>query len=325
MSEILALPPPSLRRGAADGAWLRAQYSADVSVIVVSYNTCALLGRTLQTLFASTPAHSLEVIVVDNGSTDSSVAMVQRDYPDVRCIANRRNLGHSGGCNQGMRLAQGNYLWLLNSDTIILPGAVDSLVDYLAANPHVGAAGSQVLNVDGTVQGSVKSLPTPMAALFGRHSVLTRLFPNNRFSRRYLVYLDQDFTRPFAVGSVSGCALLARREAIEAAGLMDERLFYWNDVDWCRAFWAAGYEVHCVPASRIIHDEHKGGSRTGQRQSLKSIIAFHRGAYLYYRKWHVTHPWQPNHLAAIVGLSGRALVVLTVEQLRWALRRTRTA
>ena len=98
---------------------------------------------------------------------------------------------------------------------------------------------------------------------------------------------------------------------------MVDRFFYWNDVDWCRAIWEADYEVHCVHDSLIIHDEHKGGTRASRRQSLASIIDFHRGAYLYYRKWHVPHPLHPSHGVALVGLTLRGLLVLGSEQVRW--------
>lgn len=302
-------------------SWLRDRYSADVSVVITNYNTRAILERALNALFASNSRVSLEVIVVDNASQDGSVEMVRNRFPQVRCIVNERNLGHTGGCNQGMAHSNGRYLFLLDSDTIALPETIDPLVRYLDSHAEVGIVGPKVLNVDGTIQGSVKELPTPMAALFGRYSLLTRLFPRNPFSRRYLVYLDQDFSRPFAVGSVACCALMVRREAIERAGPMDERYFlYWDDVDWCRAIGNAGYEIHCVPEAVIIHDEHKGGTQAGQQQRLASIINFHRGAYLYYRKWHVKHRWHPTHPVAIVGLTARALLVLASERLRWIVR-----
>jgi N-acetylglucosaminyl-diphospho-decaprenol L-rhamnosyltransferase len=320
----MSSPNVAATHAAPGSPWLRASYDADASVIIVTYNTRAMLDRALETLIGTQQHCSLEIIVIDNGSTDGTREMMAARYPRARYVANPRNLGHSGGCNQGMRLATGRYLFLLNSDTIILTEAVATLVDYLDANPRVGAVGSRVLNINGTVQGSVKSLPTPMAALFGRHSPLTRLFPGNPLSRRYLVYLDQDFSRPFAAGSVSGCALMVRRETVARAGPLDERLFYWNDVDWCRAIWEAGFEVHCVPASVIIHDEHNGGSRAGRKRSLRSIIDFHRGAYRYYRKWHARSPWSPANAAALVGLTVRAAVVLATEEVRWAIHLGRT-
>lgn len=290
-------------------------------MVMVNYNTRDMLARALSTLFDSRPRASLEVVVVDNASRDGTLDMLRDRFPQVRRVANDRNVGHAVGCNDGMAQASGRYVLLLDTDTIVHEGAVDTLAAYLDAHPRVGAVGPKVLNIDGTLQGTVKSLPTPMAALFGRHSPLTRLFPGNRFSRRYLVYLQEEPRRPFAAGSVSSCALMARREAIELAGPMDPRHFiYWDDVDWCRAIWEAGYEVHYVPQATIVHDEHKGGSRAGRKQSLASIVAFHRGAYLYYRKWHVRSAWSPAHVVAVAGLTVRAAIVLASEQLRWLLR-----
>jgi GT2 family glycosyltransferase len=304
------------------GQWLRSSYSADVSVVIVNYNTRVMLERTLDTLLSSGQQSVMEIIVVDNASKDGSVEMVCQKFPQVICLANQQNRGHTGGSNQGMACAAGRYLFLLNSDTIILPKAVDILVRYLDTHPHVGAVAGKVLNVDGTIQGTIKSFPTPLAALFGRYSVLTRLFPRNPFSRRYLVYLDQDFTQPFTTDSASACALMARREVVQRAGPLDERYFlYWNDVDWCRGIWEAGYEVHCVPQSVIVHDEHKGGTRAGWKRILTSTLDFHRGAYRYYRKWHVTQAWSPRHLAVIAALTLRAMLVLATEQVRWIAQR----
>ncbi len=297
----------------------------DVSVVIVNTNAVHMLERTLRTLYESGQRSTLEVIVVDNASTDDSVAMVRERFPSVRCLVNAQNIGYARANNQGMAAATGRYLFLLNNDTIIYPDTIDALVRYLDAHPEVGAAGSKVLNIDGTVQGTIKEWPTPMAALFGRHSWFTRAFPRNPFSRRYLVYLDQDFSRPFPVGSVSSCAMLVRREAIARAGLIDEKFFvYWCDVDWCRAIWAAGFEVHCVPDSVLVHDEHKGGTRPRGKRSAAAIIDFHRGAYVYYRKWHVPHPLHPAHAFAIAGLTVRAVLVCALEHLRWS-RRARGA
>jgi N-acetylglucosaminyl-diphospho-decaprenol L-rhamnosyltransferase len=310
----------TIARGADTNRWLRPNYDYAVSAVIVNYNSRAMLERTLATLYGSQPRCSLEVIVIDNASSDDSAAMVRAGFPQVRLVVNEQNAGLTRANNQGMELATGRHLLLLNNDLIIHPGAIDALVEYLDAHPTVGAVGGKVLNIDGSIQGTVKAHPTPLAALFGRHSPLTRLFPNNRFSRRYLVYQNPDTWRaPFAAGSVSSCAVLVRREAIVAAGPVDERFFcYWSDVDWCRSFWEAGYAVHCVPASVIVHDEHKGGTRATKRRSRAAVVDFHRGAYLYYSKWHVRRAWHPNHLLALGGLVTRGALVLAAEQARWA-------
>ena len=302
----------------ARSRWLCDSYAADVSVVIVNYNSRVMLERTLRTLFDSGQVSSMDVIVVDNASRDDSVELVRAQFPQVRLVANTTNAGLTRANNQGMQLARGRYIFQLNNDTIIFPGAVDALVRYLDANPHVGAVGGKVLNIDGSIQGTVKAHPTPMAALFGRHSPLTRWFPHNRFSQHYLTYRANDFAKPFAAGSVSSCAMLARREAIAAAGPVDERFFvYWSDVDWCRSVWEAGFEVHCVPDSVIIHDEHKGGTRASKARSWASIVDFHRGAYLYYCKWHVGQAASLMHLGAIVALAVRAACVLAAERWKW--------
>lgn len=307
-------------------SWVLPAYEVNVSAVIVNYNGRDLLKRTLETLGASGVTSTLEVIVVDNGSTDGSNEMVRSEFPSVRCIANESNLGLTRSNNQGMVAARGRYLYLPDNDIIVMPDTVDALARYLDDHPEAGAVGSKVLNVDGTLQGTMKSLPTPMSALFGRNSVLTRLFPRNRFSRRYLAYAEADLSQPFRIGSVARCSMMVRREAIERAGPMDERYFvYWSDVDWCRAISEAGFEVHCVPASVVIHDEHQGAKSGRRRRSRRAISDFHRGAYHYYRKWHVRRPWHPNHIVAVVGLTLRGSVVLVTEQVRWGMQQIRGA
>ena len=280
-----------------------------------------VLEGTIGALLASTQKSRLEVIVVDNHSLDGTAKMVREQFPSVVLAANQVNLGHSGGCNQGMRLGKGRHLFCFNSDTLMRSGALDTLVAYLDDHPEVGAASPKVLNADGSVQGTIKSFPTPAAALFGRYSVLTRLFPNNRWSRRYLVYLDQDFERPFRCDSVSGCAVMLSRQALQKAGPFDERFFlYWNDVDLCKAIWSAGFEVHCVPSSVIVHDQNKGGTRAGIVRLITSAVDFHKGAYRYYRKWHVRGRWNPLALVAAFALTLRAGVAIVAEGWRWTLR-----
>jgi N-acetylglucosaminyl-diphospho-decaprenol L-rhamnosyltransferase len=302
--------------------WILPSYHIDVSVVIVNYNAAGMLERTLRTLYESQPTCSYEVLVIDNASCDMSVAMVREQFPQVRLIANAQNAGLTRANNQGMQLARGRYMFMLNNDTIIFPDAIDSLVRYLDQHAQVGAVGGKVLNIDGTIQGTVKAPPTPMAAVFGRNSLLTRWLPNNRFSRSYLTYLSQDYSQPFSAGSVSLCAMLVRREAIAQAGPIDERFFcYWSDVDWCRAIWESGYQVHCVPESVIVHDEHKGGTRASKKLSRAAVVDFHRGAYLYYVKWHIQNTASMRHLLAIAGLTLRGLLVLAIEYIRWAMPR----
>ncbi len=302
-------------------SWLLEQYTADVSIIIVSFNTREVVEGTIAALLASEQRSRMEVIVVDNHSHDGTVDMIRANFPSVVIAANPVNLGHSGGCNQGMRLAKGRHLFCLNSDTVMRSGALDTLVAYLDERPYVGAASPKVLNPDGSIQGTIKSFPTPAAALFGRYSVLTRLFPNNRWSRRYLSYLDRDFGPAFRCDSVSACAVMLSREALQKAGAFDERFFlYWNDVDLCKSIWKAGFEVHCVPSAAIVHDQHKGGTRAGLLRRFTSTIDFHKGAFRYYRKWHITGRWNPVALAAASALALRAGVSLAAEASRWLMQ-----
>lgn len=296
--------------------WIRDHYGFDVSIIIVNYKARDMLRLCLETLRSTIARASVEVIIVDNDSGDGSVEMMRAEFPDVKCLAIPVNLGHSGGCNKGMEAASGRYLFLLNNDTQLKPGAIETLAAYLDKNPRIGAAAPKVLNADGTVQGTIKRFPTSAAAIAGRYSLLARLVPNNRLSRHYLIYLDEDFTEPFRVDSASAAALMVRREAIAVAGPLDERYFlYWNDVDWCRSFLTHGYEVHCVPDAVLVHDQHKGGTECNPTQSRRSAIDFHLGAYRYYRKWHIPSSFHPMNAIAIIGLASRAAMVIAVGEI----------
>jgi N-acetylglucosaminyl-diphospho-decaprenol L-rhamnosyltransferase len=306
----------SFERTAKGGSWLLPAYSADVSVILVNYKTPDMLRDCLTALRKAVHDCTIEIVVVDNASADGSAEMVRNEFREVVLIANSVNLGHSGGCNCGMRAATGRYLFLLNTDTRMLPRAIGRLMRHLEAHPEAAAAAPKILNADGTIQGTIKRFPDPFAAIAGRYSLLARLWPKNPLSRRYLTYLDQDFAKPFKADSASAAALMVRREAIARVGPLDERFFlYWNDVDWCRSFHADGHELHCVPDAVLVHDQHKGGTERTPAQSRRSAVDFHRGAYRYFRKWHARHPLNPMNAVAMLGLLTRLGFVLAAGSL----------
>ena len=155
-------------------------------------------------------------------------------------------------------------------------------------------------------QGTARSFPTAAASIFGRRSFLTRLFPNNRWSRRYLSGREHPDTAPFEVDWVSGAAMMVRRDAIDRVGELDEKFFmHWEDADWCHRMKDAGYGVFCVPASRIVH--HEGGSRRGWPP--RQLRAFHEGAFRYYAKHHAPW-WSPLRYVAAAGLAARAAALI---------------
>jgi GT2 family glycosyltransferase len=278
----------------------------DVSVITVSYECRALLREQLASLEGACGRRSYEVIVVDNQSTDGVVEMLRREWPSVAVFEMGENAGFARANNRGIAAARGRYVLLLNPDTVALPGSIAGLVDFLDATPAAAIAAPRLLNSDLTDQGTARSFPTAAAAVFGRRSLLSKLFPDNRWTRRYLSGRSERGSAPFVVDWVSGAAMMVRREAIRSVGALDERFFmHWEDADWCHRMKDAGWSVYCVPAARIVH--HEGGSRRGWPP--RQLRAFHEGAFRYYAKHHAPW-WHPLRYLAALGLATRAAALI---------------
>ncbi len=287
--------------------------AVELSVGVVTYNRAPMLDQCLRSLRTACVAISYEVIVVDNSSRDGTVRMLGDRHPDVRVVANAENPGLTRAGNQAISLARGRHFLFLNDDTEIPQAALEELMRFQRAHPEAGAVGPQLLYADGTEQGAHKAFPTPLAAFFGRRSLLRRWFPNNRFSRRYLTSAYARPTGPYEVDSVSSACILIRRETIDDVGGMDEGFFvYWSDVDWCRRMKDRGWKLYVVPSARVVHLE----GQMISKQRPRAIIDFHRGAYRYYCKHDVPSALSPMRGAAFVGLGVRTLVMLVANALR---------
>jgi GT2 family glycosyltransferase len=209
----------------------------DLSVIILNWNTCALLEKCLRSLVCPQCGIEVEVIVVDNASGDGSREMVLREFPQVTLITNTKNVGFGAGNNVAVPQAHGRYVLFLNSDTVVMDGALAALVAYGDANPDIGILGPKLLNGDGSLQYSCRRYPN-LATGFFRNTPLGRLFPKNRFATDYLLQ-DWDHATPRDVDWVSGAALMMRRELINQIGTFDEDYYmYCEDVDLC---WRANH------------------------------------------------------------------------------------
>ena len=275
----------------------------DIAVIVVNWNAREDLRLCLQALYAEpAPAIRFEVWVVDNASGDHSAALVRSEFPQVRLLANTENLGFSKANNQAIAASRSRHVFLLNSDAVIHPGALDALVAFADARPQAGILGPKVLNPDGSLQFSCRRFPN-LGAGFFRNTYLGRLFPNNRFARNYLMG-DVDHDQPRSVDWISGCAMLIRRDLIDAIGALDERFFmYCEDVDICWRGWQAGREVWYAPQAVVTH----AIGRSSDKNADKMIVEFHRSWYEFDKK---RHPGvRPLRRAAVAaGLALRATV-----------------
>jgi hypothetical protein len=223
----------------------------DLSIVIVNWNTPAMLADCLASIAASGARSSLEIFVVDNGSSDGSPEMVAADFPHVRLIRNETNLGFAAANNQAIRQAGGRYVLLLNSDTIVHQGVLDGSVQYMDANRSVGIMGCKVLNADGTVQPSCSQFPT-LANLLILASGMFRIRGFTAAQRYRMDEWQRDAERDVDV--ISGCYLLARADAIRSVGLLDEAFFFFGEeTDWCRRFREAGFAVRFAPVGTIIH------------------------------------------------------------------------
>jgi GT2 family glycosyltransferase len=245
----------------------------NVSIIIVSFNGRAHLERCLQSLHDAPPSCSHEIIVVDNSSMDGS-ADVARRWPRVRLIENDANLGFAAGNNVGIRASSGQYLLLLNSDTIVPRGAVDALAAALDRDPSVAIVGPRLVNTDGRAELSVGRMVGPW----------------NEFRQKYLMptRAEQLAREQQFPDWVSGACLLVRREDAEAVGGLDERFFmYLEDVDFCASIRARGRRVLFAPDVEVTHL--RGGSRASTERLTER--AYRRSQLAFYRKHHPS--WAP--------------------------------
>ncbi|UCC63352.1 MAG: glycosyltransferase family 2 protein [Anaerolineae bacterium] len=256
----------------------------DLSIVIVNWNVRDLLRSCLTSIHGSDGAHdalTIETIVVDNASTDGSAKMVSQTFPQVTLIANADNRGFTGGNNQVITISQGRYVLLLNPDTEVLGDALARMVAYMDAHPETGALGPMLLNPDGSVQSSRRRFPTPATA-FIESTALQNWFPHHRLLRDYYV-LDKPDDVIGEVDWVDGACLLARREALEQVGLLDDGYFmYSEELDWCRRAKAAGWEVIYYPPARVVH--YRGQS--SEQVKAFQLVRFNRSKIRYFHKYH---------------------------------------
>ena len=282
----------------------------ELSTVIVSYRSSESLLQCLQALEDDASGLEHETVVVDNAPEDGALAAVAREFPMVRGIANAENVGYARAINQGVAATTGEFVLAMNPDCLPERGAIAALVAHLRVQPRTAMVGPKVVDSDGTLQYSARAFPDAFTFLFNRYSLLTRLFPGNRFTRRYLLS-DWDHASVRDVDWLSGACLMVRRAAIAEVGAMDERFFMFNeDVDWCRRMTLAGWGVTYVPTARVVH--HIGASR--KKVAPKVIVERHRGMIHYFHKHHPSNPVVRFCVDAFILL--RAGLMLTANALR---------
>ncbi|NQV37353.1 MAG: glycosyltransferase [Candidatus Marinimicrobia bacterium] len=227
--------------------------SPTVSVLIVSYNVKQYLLHAIDTVIASNYDGEIEVIVTDNNSYDGSVEALAKTYPKVKTIPNQENVGFGKAVNQAAKIASGDYLLILNPDTIMEESTISTFVDYMESKTHVGMIGPKILNADGSLQPACKrSFPRPMVAL-PKLLGLSKLFPNSKWAGKYnLTYLDPDVIH--SVDAISGSCMFVRKNIFDQIGGFDEQFFmFGEDIDLCYQIKNNDFEIHYVPTAKIIH------------------------------------------------------------------------
>jgi GT2 family glycosyltransferase len=266
----------------------------DVSIVLVSWNTRELLLGCLDSLPAAIGALRADIWVVDNGSSDGSVAAARSwSRPamvgpaiQAHVVENTRNVGFAAANNQAIVSCFGRYILLLNSDTVALPGSIERLVRFADARPAAGVVGAMLLNPDNSFQGSFANFPSLHSELLSATGIGSRLFgrwyPNDG-PRRSQVARRVDY--------VQGACMLARRTAVDRVGLLDENYFMYNEeTDWCLRMRRAGWETWYAPDAQIVH---YGGQSTRQVRHAM-VQALYRSKVRFFRKH-----YGPTHAAIL--------------------------
>jgi GT2 family glycosyltransferase len=267
-----------------------------LSIVIVSYNCREHLLRCLASLREEARHLPCEVIVVDNASTDGTVAAVRQRHPDVLLVTSARNRGFAWASNRGLERARGHQLLLLNPDTVVPPRALERAARALEERPAVGMLGCKLVRPDGTLDKACKrGSPTPLSSL-AYFTGLSRLAPRSRLARYTAGHIGEDETS--VVDAVNGAFMLVRREALDAVGPLDERYWlYMEDLDWCYRFHQHGWPVLYWPEVEVVHV--KGGS-SGRHRRWRTNYAFHRSMWLFYRIHQA--PTRPFVVTALVWL-----------------------
>ncbi|MEW6685353.1 MAG: glycosyltransferase [Candidatus Edwardsbacteria bacterium] len=252
----------------------------DLSICIVSYNVRDLLQQCLNSVYGTVKEVSFEVIVVDNNSKDGTVEMIRDEFPQVKLLINEKNYGFAKAQNQAMRESQGRYIYLLDSDTVVMPRSIDSLVRFMEEHPEAGAVGAKLIFPDGRLQYSRRRFPS-FLPVFIRGLFLDRVLPSLKSVREYkMMGKDGAPAAGPAVEEVDwlfGGNLMVRREVLEDVGFYDERFYiYCEDIDWCYRMQERGWKRFYFPESSVIHFKGAGTKQQQWRMYFEHLKSFYR-------------------------------------------------
>lgn len=247
---------------------------AEVSVIIVNWNTKELLKQAVASVLNLKTQIKSEIIVVDNGSTDGSLEFIRKAFPEIKAISCERNYGFAKAVNLGVHQSHGSYIFLLNSDAQLLPGTLEKLKSVMELNPKAGVAGGELIFQNGKKQNSIGLIPDFFTEVLNK-SLLQVLFPKRYPSKRLR------YDKATEVPSVIGAGILINRKALEAVGLLDERYFFFlEETDLCCQIQKKGWKCLFVPGAQLIHMQ----GQTAKKYPNRAKIEFYRSRYLFFRK-----------------------------------------
>lgn len=290
-----------------------------LSVVLVNFNTRPFILKCIDSIFINNPNDDIEIIIVDNNSQDDSVSAIQSNYPHIKLIKNPSNVGYAKAINQGIKIAKGQYILLLNPDTIVFPDTLNTAINFMDKNLRVGVVTCKVELEDGKIDPAChRGFPTPWAS-FCYFVGLERLFPKSRlFGRYHLGWLPLDTIHE--IDTPSGCFYLIRKSVIDEVGLLDENYFlFYEEVDWSYRIKQKGWKIFFLPEVKILH--YKGVSsgikKTSQQITTASteikrlaINAFCNSMKIFYNKYYKSKYSMLRDLIFYIGVEIKRFISL---------------
>lgn len=292
--------------GEANGLSPVPECEPDLSVVIVTWNSREFIKECLDAVYSVTNGLEVEILAIDNASSDGSADLILQQYPDVKLTVNGANLGCSVAFNQGLREARGRYVQILCPDTIVQPDAFQEMIAFLDAHPSTGAVGPKLTYPDGRIQPSCRTFPTYSIFVWEFLGV-SRLLPRHPVFGRWRMG-DFDHATVREVDQPRGSSLMVRRAVVEQVGLWDEELeMFFNDVDWCRRMKHDGWKIHFLPSAWMVH---YGGSSV-KKIRPRMILVSHRCCFRYFRKY-------AKGASGAIGASVLGLALLVSAPVRFA-------
>jgi len=287
----------------------------DVSIIIVNWNVTNIIKACLNSIFNSIHnsfyknSISIEVIVIDNNSSDENVKILKEIFPNIKLVINKTNKGFAKACNQGIKISRGRYLFLLNPDTLLYAGCLEAMVTFLNLKKDAGGITPHILNPDGSTQWLGRNLPT-----LGNTFMV--YFFSYKFYKTIMGFLKRwkKLKVPFEVEGVSGAAMMIRRKVLDSIGLLDEELpMYAEDIDICYRIIKAGWRLYCLPNVSIIHI--RGAS--SKIVPIKAKFNSYKATHAYFSKNHGELSALLIRLMISTSIVIRIIAIFILNSLKW--------